>query len=291
MLNVDYLQDFITIADTGKFNEAAELLYISQSSLSKRIMTLEKELGVPLFKRTTHGVGLTDAGIAILPYARRMIELRTAIDCELARLKADSKDVPIMIGSTPLVPLYRLSSLIDGFLRQQHCEIQIKNRDISTLKTTLFKSEFDFIITYDNGEFGDAEITSIPYTSDRLSAVVATTHPLASRQSVSFDELRQERFIKVGQDPIMKNFIPLLQASTLSFSPKASFVVDTVQQMLEIVRHGTAITLMGDQSVKHFAKSGVVAIPVEPVVPLQVKLFFLQPYLKETAGEILQYLI
>ena len=61
--------------------------------------------------------------------------------------------------------------------------------------------------------------------------------------------------------------------------------------MLEIVRHGTAITLMGDQSVKHFAKSGIVAIPIEPVIPLRVKLFYLQPYLKDTAGEILRYLI
>jgi len=63
---------FLTVAELGSFSAAADNLYISQSSLSKQIMALEKELGFALFDRSKRMIVLTEAGATFRKYARRL---------------------------------------------------------------------------------------------------------------------------------------------------------------------------------------------------------------------------
>lgn len=58
-MDIRKLEAFQTVANTGKFTDAANKLFISQSSLSKQMSQMEKELGVKLFKKTRNGVELT----------------------------------------------------------------------------------------------------------------------------------------------------------------------------------------------------------------------------------------
>ena len=67
------MEAFFTIANTGKFIDAAEKLFISQSSLSKQMSQLEGELGVKLFKKTRSGVQLTQAGQDFYTYVRKAL--------------------------------------------------------------------------------------------------------------------------------------------------------------------------------------------------------------------------
>ena len=65
-MEIRQLQFFLTVAQTGSFSEAAEDLFISQSSLSKQIISLETELGVSLFDRSRRKIALTPAGESLL---------------------------------------------------------------------------------------------------------------------------------------------------------------------------------------------------------------------------------
>ena len=72
---------FITIAQLENMSRAAELLHISQSSLSKNISAIEKELGTELFERNGKNISLNRAGTQFLESCRRMIaELDDSID-------------------------------------------------------------------------------------------------------------------------------------------------------------------------------------------------------------------
>ncbi|MCD8231072.1 MAG: LysR family transcriptional regulator [Clostridiales bacterium] len=73
-MNIDYFREFIVLADCGSYIEASERLFIGQSSLSKHIMSMEKELGVPLFERTSRKVILTRFGELMIPYANRIVQ-------------------------------------------------------------------------------------------------------------------------------------------------------------------------------------------------------------------------
>ena len=71
-MTINQLSYLITIAETGSLNKAAELLYISQPSLSGAVQELEKELGIIIFRRTGRGVTLTTDGAEFLLYAKQL---------------------------------------------------------------------------------------------------------------------------------------------------------------------------------------------------------------------------
>jgi DNA-binding transcriptional LysR family regulator len=78
-MDLKQLRAFTTVADTGNVTRAAELLNLVQPAVSRQLRLLEEDLGVELFQRERHGMVLTEAGKALLVYARRaMLELDRA---------------------------------------------------------------------------------------------------------------------------------------------------------------------------------------------------------------------
>ncbi|MCD7844731.1 MAG: LysR family transcriptional regulator [Oscillospiraceae bacterium] len=72
-MEIRQLRYFIAVADTLNFSRAADSVYLSQSALSRQIMELEQEVGLPLFTRTTRKVELTEAGRALCASAKDLI--------------------------------------------------------------------------------------------------------------------------------------------------------------------------------------------------------------------------
>ena len=75
-MDIEYFREFVILAETKNFWAASERLYIGQSSLSKHIKTLERDLGAPLFERTSRKVELTEFGKLMLPYAQSLGRLQ-----------------------------------------------------------------------------------------------------------------------------------------------------------------------------------------------------------------------
>ena len=74
-LDLDQLQTFISIADTGSFTRAAEEVHRTQSAVSMQMRRLEERIGKPLFEKDGRTNKLTEDGEKLLGYARRMIRL------------------------------------------------------------------------------------------------------------------------------------------------------------------------------------------------------------------------
>src|SRR5919205_265337 len=83
-MQLQQLRYFLAVAQTRHFTQAAELLGVSQPTLSKQIHTLERSLGGPLFDRIRGAVALTAAGEALLPLAQRVVADADAA-CDAAR--------------------------------------------------------------------------------------------------------------------------------------------------------------------------------------------------------------
>ena len=110
-MEINYLREFVVLAQTGNFMEAADLLYCSQSTLSKHIQNMETELGVPLFDRTTRKVALSKFGQLLLPYAKQIAELQ---DTYTAILQSGlSTDQDILIGGPELAAHAFRAGLVD----------------------------------------------------------------------------------------------------------------------------------------------------------------------------------
>ena len=94
--SIDYV---IAVAECRSISQAAEMLYISQPSLSRYLSNLENELGVNLFVRTLNGTELTEAGKIYLEYAKEIKLLRSTMDSKIKALKREKKN-RIRVGMT-----------------------------------------------------------------------------------------------------------------------------------------------------------------------------------------------
>jgi LysR family carnitine catabolism transcriptional activator len=105
-----HLEYFLAIVDYAGFTSASHALHVSQPSLSQAIKSLERELGVELFHRTSHGVRLTAAGDSLLGPARqtlREFDAATVAVRNVSRLEAGRLDIVALPGlaADPLVAL------------------------------------------------------------------------------------------------------------------------------------------------------------------------------------------
>ena len=120
------LEAFLVAAERGSFRRAAEVLLLSQPSLSARVHALEQELGVPLFHRMGRGVRLTEMGKAFRPYTERAIEaLRQGQD--VIDNTRDASGGVLQIASARAIGTYTLPSMLERF-RQQYPSIKVHIR-------------------------------------------------------------------------------------------------------------------------------------------------------------------
>ncbi|MGG7570793.1 LysR family transcriptional regulator [Streptomyces sirii] len=100
-MNLDAVRTFVAVADAGQFQEAAAQLSITQQAVSKRVSTLERDLGVRLFTRTARGARLTIDGQAFLPHAR---DLLRAVERAAASVRPGSRALRVDVIGRQLAP-------------------------------------------------------------------------------------------------------------------------------------------------------------------------------------------
>ncbi|MEV0522994.1 LysR family transcriptional regulator [Streptomyces sp. NPDC050439] len=104
------VRTFVAVADTGQFQAAAAALAVTQQAVSKRVASLEKDLGVRLFTRTARGARLTVDGQAFLPHAR---DLLRAEERAAASVRPGRRALRVDVIGRRLAP----AELLSGFRR------------------------------------------------------------------------------------------------------------------------------------------------------------------------------
>lgn len=127
------LESFFTIANTGKFVDAADKLFISQSSLSKQMSQLERELGVKLFKKTRSGIELTQAGRDFYGYVRKALPEYQHEVAHLQQYKRESTFV-LSMGALPLTEEYGFAECFASYwVRNTSVQIKFYERNQNDL--------------------------------------------------------------------------------------------------------------------------------------------------------------
>ena len=193
-MTLEQIDYFICAAQSRTFFDAAEAMHISQSSLSKQIMKLEKELDLTLWDRSKRTAVLTPAGEFFYKealkisrqYHRSMESVSHFKDCESQTLH---------IGTLPFLSQYHLTSVIHSFCAA-HPELSFSLKEVEDqdLLSGLEKNLFDLIFV--RKHMLDLKLyTFHVLTEDRLVAVLPKNHPSASKKTVSLTELKREIFI------------------------------------------------------------------------------------------------
>ena len=187
-MEMKYLYEFIALSKIKNYWLTAEELYISQSSLSKHISALEKELGVSLFDRTTRQVELSPGGRAFLPYAIQITQLFDEYLTHSGRLQTAKT---ISIASTAQMIHYSIAESLAQY-KQSHteCILEVIVEPHKNLKTLLQQGKVDFVwIGEPENEIEEDEFIRIPFLTEPLVAAVPRPHPLAELEEITAAQL------------------------------------------------------------------------------------------------------
>ena len=203
-MDIAYLREFVTLAETCSYMEAADQLFISQSALSRHIKTLEEELDVQLFDRSTRRVSLSSYGHLLLPYAKQLVALRSGFETALANARS-ARHGNIRIGTIPAMVQYGITDFIAGF-RQENPSytVDIVENDPTDLAKMLRSGQCDLAFLRDGPE-NTGEFNSIHYTTDTLCAFLRKDHPFAEREFLRIEHLRNQPLILLSKGSLMYN--------------------------------------------------------------------------------------
>ena len=193
-MTLEQIDYFICAAQSRTFFDAAEAMHISQSSLSKQIMKLEKELELTLWDRSKRTAVLTPEGEFFYKEALK-ISRQYHRSLEAVYHFKDSKLQALHIGTLPFLSQYHLTSVIHSFC-DTHPELSFSLKEVEDeeLLSGLEKDFFNLIFV--RKHMIDPELyTFHALTADRLVAVFPEAHPSASKKSVSLSELKKESFM------------------------------------------------------------------------------------------------
>ncbi len=225
-----HLRYFMTVAKYENFSKAADELYISQPSISKAVLSLEKELDVPLFHRQGKRVQLNEAGLAL---KRKLEPIMSILD----NLPRDLKVVTGHSRSTIVFNVLAASSLLPDILlrfKKQHpfVDFQLIQSSRATRCDICLRSALP-----------DAapENARLLLSEEILLAVPMQSH-LALRDSVRLDELVDENFIVFGKKASMREISDHIFNSG-GFTPHASFESDNPGTIRGLVAAGLGVSL------------------------------------------------
>ena len=269
-MELNYLREFVALAQSCQFLETADELFMSQSSLSKHIKAIEKELGHELLNRSTRRVELSEFGRAFLPYATQIASLQKDYTEHLLR---HSDNRHIIIGISPIITLYTLEKYFSSFsIAHPEYSIEFVDGNEDALRGMLKKSRCDAIIVSRSMEQMDADFCSELYSTDILVAVMATGNPLASQPSVTLKELSNKPFVQMGHINFARRLDPSI--------PPSSYTASRGSVLLNLIRNDSAIAILPRYAAWYHIRNGIGdGISVVDLEP-ETKIYFDALYLK-----------
>jgi DNA-binding transcriptional LysR family regulator len=181
------LRYFVVVAEERHFGRAAERLHIVPSAVSQQVRRLERELGVALFDRTTRTVALTDAGRALLPRARRLLDESDGIRVAADALRAERANTVRLGSSTGLAG--RLDAILAGFAeRAPQARVALVTASATDRVRLLRGGELDAALL--RAPEPDPALELLPLAADPLVVALPAAHPLAGGPVVAMAALR-----------------------------------------------------------------------------------------------------
>ena len=233
-MNTEYLKQFTLLAKEGRFQTAADKLFINQSTLSKHIASLEQELGQPLFWRSTREVRLTQFGEEFLPYAEKIIGILHTCDQELMP-KYQKSPSGLKIGIAPFASIRLIMQCKFQYQEemQEIAAMKVMESTSSDLYTGLKTGRYDMVIDGIDSIWENDLFSATQYMKDQLVAVIPSDWPVADRPSVELEELQDKPYIHLYSET---DSSPLL--------PDPFMTAGTVQKTLQAVAEGKGFALL-----------------------------------------------
>jgi LysR family transcriptional activator of glutamate synthase operon len=261
---------FLTVAELGSFSAAADNLYISQSSLSKQIMAMEKELGVALFDRSKRSILLTEAGATFQKHARR---LNDEYEDLLDNLKQYKRAPTLSIVAIPVIAQYGITSYIAQFQSAYpKIHLMLEEREAAVILPALNNYQFDLAFIRDN--YLDVEkYQLLEVDRDKFMVTLSLRHRLASKTTISLSELANENFIMFDKGTVVHE-LAVDACRKAGFDPRIFYASLRVESILGLVASQSGVALIMEKIFQYHKHPDVIAIPLVELIESKIVLAY-----------------
>jgi DNA-binding transcriptional LysR family regulator len=187
-MDISALQAFLAVAESGSFSRAAERIYLTQPAISKRIATLEKEIGARLFDRIGRGIRLTPAGEALLDRARNVLKELEDVKRGITNLSGNISG-ELLLATSHHIGLHRLPGLLKRF-HETYTEVLLNLQFMDSEKAcqAVARGDLELAVVTLPPETA-APLKTEKIWDDPLDIVVSPGHPLARELRVTLSRL------------------------------------------------------------------------------------------------------
>jgi DNA-binding transcriptional LysR family regulator len=272
-LDFGQLEAFVQVTSHHSFSRAAEVLQLTQPSITARIQALERELGEKLFERGGRSVRLTDAGTIFLPYAERMLQmLREAKEGveEVRSVQAGS----LRLGSALTISTYVLPHILRTFhSRYPGVEVVVHTGRSEQVLNMLLSDEVQVGLVR---SLTHPDVETVDLYADEVILVANPDHPFTANHQATIEE--------VGSQPIIlgdrgSSYYGLTHGlfRQAGVVPNVAMELDSMEATKRMVEEGLGIALLPRVCLERELKQGLlteVTITNAPAISRQIALIY-----------------
>ncbi|HVP05162.1 MAG TPA: LysR family transcriptional regulator [Dehalococcoidia bacterium] len=260
------IEAFTQVATHNSFSRAAEVLQLTQPSITARIQALERELGEELFERGGRGVKLTDAGRVFLPYVEHILQLlqegRDAVE-EVRNVQLGS----LRLGSAITISTYVLPGILHRFCQEfPGVDVVIRTGRSEQVLNMLQSDEVQVGIIR---SLSAPEIESIPLYDDEIVLVANPNHRFAQSGSATIGEAAREPIVLFDRGSSYYGMIHdvFRKAAVI---PNVAMELDSLEATKRMVEQGLGIALVPQVTVAREVEQGTLAVvQLSDVAPIK----------------------
>lgn len=199
-MNQKQLEIFITLADTLNFTRTAEQLYLSQTTVTLQIRSLEEELSTKLFERTSRSVKLTYPGSVFLEKARDILE-RIEDAVQETAFASQGYTGHLQIGFADDVNASGISTIIRRFsLAHPEILLRVQGGYPADLLSGLTSDKFDLIFTPSFRKIQNEKFNRHVLGTYRTVAAFHKDHPFHAKKCLKYSDFENEKYIFISGD-------------------------------------------------------------------------------------------
>lgn len=296
-MNTKQLEYVLTLSREGSFSKAADVLNISQPSLSQYIKKIESEIGLPLFVRTNGEVQLTDAGQIYLESGKRILDIEHQMAAKIQDVSNHASGT-LRIGTSPFRSASMMPTIAKHFQSlYPGMHLIIEEMETQDLIDGCEHGDFDFCLTmlpvderiflYDS-IMEEELILAVPSSTAPLSTV-----SLSNRKYPAIDakQLTGLPFIMITETQVMQKALNNLCAD-YNLQINTAAIVKSLEAQIAMVRAGVGVALVptgierfcSDREVRFY--SFVQQLPKREVVAIWQKDRYLSQPAKDLIAKI-----
>lgn len=250
----------LKVAEYENFTKAAKELCISQPAISNHIKAVEEELGFKIFERGTSGIHLTEKGAIVIKYISQMNSIAESLKQALASDKLSA--TALRVGITHTVESSLVVDAIAKYLNKSTpgVSIRITSGTSKSLYKQLKNGEIDFIIM--EGSYNDPDLNNVMLGTDSLVLVTSPSNHLASKNTVTLDEMEEENLImRLPDSNTMKTFANALKERSKSLSDfNIILEIDNIATIKDLIRRDFGVSILAKSVCLDEVRKGKLAI-------------------------------